>query len=219
VVTNRTQLLQQVLLDTTASGRTVREIQRDPATGGPRTPDWALNPGDPSPPKDLGWYMDFPNSTSTGERSVFLPLLRGGRLIFTTVLPSNDPCLAGGSSFLMVIDPSSGGAFAGAVIDVNGDGKLNIDDRTSGSALAPVYASGLKSEIGITNTPRLVSRPPSTGVGSANPLGVNDPRTSGGNIRETYAIMGGSKAGGFTSPLLALGGQSPRVTWREVLRD
>ena len=60
---------------------------------------------DDSPSKHMGWYMDFPSATTTGERSVFRPILTSGRLIFTTLVPSTQACLFGGTSFLMVIDP------------------------------------------------------------------------------------------------------------------
>src|SRR5690606_20837934 len=52
-----------------------------------------------------GWYMDLPE---TGERQISTPILRGGRIIFTTVTPSGDACSAGGSSWLMEIDAVSG---------------------------------------------------------------------------------------------------------------
>lgn len=43
-----------------------------------------------------GFYMDLP---TTGERQVSDPVLRGGRLIFTTLIPNTDPCSYGGTSF------------------------------------------------------------------------------------------------------------------------
>jgi type IV pilus assembly protein PilY1 len=224
-LSGRTQLLQQVLVDKSVGSRVVREIERDPVTGGPRVPDWSsVTDGPPtandSPAKHMGWYMDFPNSgTTIGERAVFTPLLRGGRLIFTTLIPAEDPCQFGGSSVLMVIDPATGAASEGAVIDINGDGTLNSADAMDPNATDLVYASGLKSEIGITNTPRLVARPSPTSAGSAGAvLGATDPRSAGAGIRENYGIMCGS-SGACISPLLGLSSGTARVTWREVVRD
>lgn len=223
-ITSRTQLLQQVLVDKSIAGRVVREIERDPVTGAPRVPDWSSIADDPptandSPPKHMGWYMDFPNGSTTGERAVFVPLIRGGRLIYTTLIPNGDPCQFGGSSVLMVLDPATGAAITRAVIDINGDGVLNSHDASGGTATDPVYASGLKSEIGITNTPRLVAKPIPASSGTAGAvLGATDPRSGGAGIRENYGIMCGS-SGACVSPLLGLSSGTARVTWREVVRD
>ena len=56
-----------------------------------------------------GWRIDFLNPTSTvddtrtvqvGERSLYQPLVAGGAVAFTTFVPSEDICEAGGESFL-----------------------------------------------------------------------------------------------------------------------
>jgi type IV pilus assembly protein PilY1 len=52
------------------------------------------------------WYGDFEIS---GERIVFAPVLRGGRLFFSTLIPSNQPCEAGGTSYLFALSPFTGG--------------------------------------------------------------------------------------------------------------
>ena len=43
-----------------------------------------------------------------GERVVSLPILRNGRVIFPTLIPSPNPCEFGGSSWLMELDAVSG---------------------------------------------------------------------------------------------------------------
>ena len=43
------------------------------------------------PGAQQGWYFDFPQAASTGERSVSSPVLAGGKLFFNTLLPGSDP--------------------------------------------------------------------------------------------------------------------------------
>ena len=76
-----------------------------------------------------GWYLDLvsPEHGSQGERVVTVPHLRHGRVIFTTLIPSADPCSAGGSGWLMELDAATGNMLDYAVLDVNKDGK--IDDK------------------------------------------------------------------------------------------
>ena len=53
-----------------------------------------------------GWYIDMPG---TGERLDTAPALAYGALAFTSNLPSTDPCLPGGSSYLNVLEHATGG--------------------------------------------------------------------------------------------------------------
>ncbi|MFC3374352.1 pilus assembly protein [Rugamonas sp. CCM 8940] len=50
--------------------------------------------GAPLAPDSKGWYIDFPQSAGTGERSLLGAVLAGGSLFFDTLLPSRDPCAA-----------------------------------------------------------------------------------------------------------------------------
>lgn len=105
-----------------------------------------------------GWYLDLikPNMTGTagqlGERVVSSAILRNGLIIFPTVIPSGDPCSAGGSSWLMELDAWNGGRMAYAVFDINGDGLVNENDMVSN-----VAPSGKKSQQGIIKTPAIIS--------------------------------------------------------------
>lgn len=61
-----------------------------------------------------GWYVDLPD---TGERVVTDPALALGTLIFTSNVPSNtDPCEPGGSSWLYMLDYSTGGYIPGSTV-------------------------------------------------------------------------------------------------------
>lgn len=77
-----------------------------------------------------GWYLDllWPDSYSggyRGERVVSEPVLHAGRVIFTTLIPSADPCSFGGNGWLMELQAFTGGALPYPAFDLNGDGVLD----------------------------------------------------------------------------------------------
>lgn len=82
-------------------------------------------------PPDYGWYLDLvsPNYGAEGERSVSRPILRNGRIIFATVIPSESLCGYGGRSWLMEIDAQTGGRIEEPVLDINGDGQIDNLDK------------------------------------------------------------------------------------------
>jgi len=113
---------------------------------------------------DQGWYLDLfntedGNTANHGERTVSQAIVRNGRVIFTTLLPSDNPCEFGGSSWLMELDLFSGARLPYTPFDLNSDGLfttdeyVNIDD--SGENYVPV--SGKKSKVGIIPTPSIVN--------------------------------------------------------------
>jgi type IV pilus assembly protein PilY1 len=103
-----------------------------------------------------GWYIDLvaepgsagatgcPTCTGSGygpkgERVVSMPVLRHGRIIFTTIIPYDDPCGYGGESWLMELDAITGGRLPYSVIDVNNDGVINESDYVQvGDSYLPV---------------------------------------------------------------------------------
>jgi type IV pilus assembly protein PilY1 len=136
----RTNLLQQTLATATIGTVQVRTI-----TG-----------TTPTVPTNKGWFMDL--SLLSGERVINDPRLEsGGELVLTTyqpIPPATGSCNAGGSSYLMVINYATGGAFSTPQFDVNGDGKINTSDTVTmtvsgvtttvspvGMSLGNVYAS------------------------------------------------------------------------------
>lgn len=60
--------------------------------------------------QQFGFYLDLPNASNPGERIVNAPVLLPGRVLMATLIPSVDPCLAGGTSAIMAIDPFNGTA-------------------------------------------------------------------------------------------------------------
>ena len=63
-----------------------------------------------------------------GEMQVSNSALRAGRIIFTTLIPDNDPCGFGGTSWLMEMDSLSGARLDEPPFDFNNDG-LFTDSR------------------------------------------------------------------------------------------
>ncbi|MGE0809333.1 MAG: pilus assembly protein [Immundisolibacter sp.] len=113
-------------------------------------------------PADHGWFIDLP---AAGERQVSRPVLRGGRIIFTTLIPSGETCSYGGTSWLMEMDAITGGRLKETPFDLNGDGLFNSDDWATATGdfdgdgtpeTVRVPASGKKSKEGIIKTPAII---------------------------------------------------------------
>ena len=109
-----------------------------------------------------GWYLDLP---SAGERLDTHPTLAFSALVFNTNVPSSDPCVPGGSSFLNVLDYQTGGYLTGSL-----DGKSSIrygDTLASRAVLIKlpngnVIALTRKSDATITAGPGTLSLSAST---------------------------------------------------------
>lgn len=84
VNSNRSTLHQKTITGTAIK----RTIGGEVTASGENAVDWKT--------KD-GWFLDFPKN----ERIVVKPQLYYDRLIFPTVIPTDDPCLSGGSSWVM----------------------------------------------------------------------------------------------------------------------
>ena len=107
------------------------------------------------------------NTDNLGERQVSNPVIRNGRIIFATLLPSNDPCTFGGSGWLMELDLYSGGRLAFTPFDLNGDGVFDekdfifIDANNDGiwnpGETIIGASSGKKSQVGIISAPSIVN--------------------------------------------------------------
>ena len=116
-----------------------------------------------------GWYMDLvsPVNNAEGERVVSSPILRGGRVIFATLIPESDPCGWGGTSWLMELDAVNGRRLTTSPFDINEDGKFDSADLmqsydTNNDGVIDsndnVEVSGIrKHDIGIIKTPGVVT--------------------------------------------------------------
>lgn len=104
----------------------------------------------------VGWKLDLmptnvngsANTSNFGERQVSNAIVRNGRVIFTTLVPSSVECEFGGTSFLMELDFRSGGALEFPAFDLNNDGEYDGDDGD---------ASGRASDVGIMPTVSILS--------------------------------------------------------------
>jgi len=72
-----------------------------------------------------GWYMNLHFNAYKGEQVVASPVLRGGKILFTTHIPVGNECTPGQQGWLMVFDARSGAMLDESPLDFNGDGKRN----------------------------------------------------------------------------------------------
>jgi type IV pilus assembly protein PilY1 len=108
-----------------------------------------------------GWYLDLPASM---ERVIGAAAVRDGRAIFTTLIPSADPCEFGGTGWLMEVSATTGAKLPYAVFDTDGDKLVTDADGgisgvqigvgmvkrplvLDGSPVAAKFLSGTKGEI------------------------------------------------------------------------
>lgn len=114
-----TLLKQAVLKEDTVNGNRVRAITNNALT---TQNGWYI---------DLGWLEGTGATGAKGERVISKATLRTDRVIFTTMTPSADPCAAGGSSFIMAMNLSSGSRLNYVYFDSSGDGNLDAGDTTT----------------------------------------------------------------------------------------
>ncbi len=90
--------------------------------------NWGLNK---SNGQKRGYYIDLISLTSNnndGERMVSRPILRDDKIIFTTLIPSDDACKGGGTSWIMEFNYLTGGRLEYSPFDYNGDGIIDAND-------------------------------------------------------------------------------------------
>lgn len=172
---------------------------------------------------DMGWYMDLP---ATGESMPFNPLATSGQVLYNTALPSNNPCVFGGESFIMALDPFTGTASSVGNFDADNDGNYSGQQQVQNSSGTQVSASpiGVRTSVGITPTPNVMSAPPN-GIG-------NGPPPVPGQPSATYPVVYSNGSGSPGLSLLNLngsGGNSQvsindlknvkgRILWKEILQ-
>ncbi len=144
-----------------------------------------------------GWYMDLLTppqpGTAEGERVVTFPLLRSGRIIFVTLIPSNLECDFGGTSWLMELNALNGKREDQTPFDITGDGKIDdedliaIFDEDGDGEVNPdeiTAASGKQSNEGIIKTPGVI-------VSSDGELEYKYTSGSSGNLESTTESRSG----------------------------
>ena len=144
-----------------------------------------------------GWYLDLPES---GERVVADARFRGGRAIFTSLVPDvSSPCAYGGSGWVLEFDAMTGNRFDSATFDSNGDNVLTAADYISRSGLASQAMNTSGRRIGaIPAAPGFMSNR-AGGVSGLEDKFIN---TSDGSVVRVRETSGAGREG--------------RVMWHEV---
>jgi type IV pilus assembly protein PilY1 len=176
-VSGRSALKQRsTVVQTTADGRVYRAFESKTA-------------GDMS--GKAGWYVDLkdPDGTARGERMVTGVTLFGSVLLASSIIPSSEPCVAGGSGFINAIDAFTGTNVTTPFFDLNGDGKFNASDKIK-NGTADVSVGSIDLGIGMPTTPLVIDKIlVANGTGALGGVGVKNPVASG------------------------------RIAWREILKD
>lgn len=91
-----------------------------------------------------GWKLALPGS---GERVVAQSTVRGGRVIFSSLIPSTAVCAFGGDGWVIDIDVITGNR--AEALDTNGDAVINDDDRLNGTYAAAVSVGSVPAAVTI----------------------------------------------------------------------
>jgi type IV pilus assembly protein PilY1 len=139
-LTRSTLLQQTVLLESPVNGQQTRVTSNN-------TINWSTQ---------SGWFIDLP---AAGERQVSDPVLRNGRVIFTTLVPTSEICNFGGTSWLMELDVRGGSRLDESAFDLNNDQKFDESDYVTITVAGnneKVPVSGISSSEGILPTPSVL---------------------------------------------------------------
>ena len=202
-IANRSTLVEQTVIQAVTIGnKNYRITSQEPVT-------WVDDPNTTGmdEAKD-GWYFDLPSSSTSGERTAYNPLLRFGRFIATTLIPSSTPCKFGGDSWVMELDYLTGGRLNSSPFDVNGDTQINDGDlqtATIDGEEVPVAVGGLLLDIGITPTP--------TVIGGGLIPGSTPPQL------HEFKIFSGSSGSIQSVKESVPPGERGRINWREITND
>ncbi len=101
--------------------------------------------------KQRGFRLDL---SAPGERQVSDAVLRNGRIIFSTLIPNDQPCSFGGTSFVVALDVNGGKRLAAPFFDLNKDKLFDDQDKVTVNG-QQLPLSALESSVGIVNTPAL----------------------------------------------------------------
>ncbi|OLF52051.1 pilus assembly protein [Pseudomonas chlororaphis] len=109
-------------------------------------------------PLQKGWYLPLGDGpASSGERVLNPATLVAGRIVFSTAaVEADDPCSTTGSGKLVELDAFSGKMQADAVLDTNGDGRVDSLDTPSSGV---IFTGGIPALSAVLNraTRKIVS--------------------------------------------------------------
>lgn len=150
-----------------------------------------------------GWYLDLIFGEADGERVISQAQLGGNRVTFSSLIPSADPCDAGGRSWIMSLDLATGGRLAYSYFDYNGDGKIDQNDYIQLEDGTKIPVSGISD--------------PDDGAVKGT-IGLND-RTTGKRYL-CYASSAASVGSNGVTPVcievMGDNNDSNRLSWHEV---
>jgi type IV pilus assembly protein PilY1 len=104
----------------------------------------------------LGWYIDLDYPAMQGEQVLTKPLLREGKLIVSTHIPSGNECEPAQDGWLMILDAASG-AMPESTIDLNKDGNFSDQEILAGikgisnPLAAPTVVAAQSEDVILTN--------------------------------------------------------------------
>ena len=148
----------------------------------------AFEANDPLDTDKKGWFVDL-TVLPPAERMVGDPFLLGNVLVAASIIPSSDPCDAGGTGYINALDAYTGTSVQNPFFDVDGDGAFDDDRLTSGSDSLPVGSVNLG--IAMPTSPTVVESLLVAGgsLGTTGSVAVNNPLVKG------------------------------RISWRELIKD
>lgn len=127
------------------------------------------------------------NLPSSGERTTGIPKLDSGHIIFNTLIPSSSPCASGGTGWLMTLNYLNGKQPDIQLFDTNNDGVIDSSDE-----IVSGYEAG-------------------AALGGSTLIPNSDADSPG-------VVVSSLTSGALTTTLMRLGGgDSGRITWREIL--
>ena len=186
-----------------------------------------------SPSTTQGWAMDFispppPDGTgkNDGERIVSASLLRGGRIVFATLIPNpekksaDDPCASSSSStgWLMELNANTGARLADPALDITGDLKVNGSDVFNLSSTAVTRdktesgtnGTGTTTSTDISGSGVKLENGSSDGVAVVTNPGSEELKITGGSSGKTPDLRGEEE-------IVTGKGAAERQSWREVV--
>jgi type IV pilus assembly protein PilY1 len=159
-----------------------------------------------------GWAMNLvkPSNVTEGERVVSIPVFFKNLVIFSTVVPSSDPCLGGGKSRIMLLDALTGKRPATAAFDIFGADKTGKATTIKDNLVTA--SDHVKTEKGKDKTAT---------VASGTDLGIGIHKEISIVGRFGYASGSTGDVGKITldNPPAAAGGGGgggKRVSWRQL---
>jgi type IV pilus assembly protein PilY1 len=161
---------------------------------------------------EMGWRLNLPNSSNTGERSFYSPVQSGSLVVFSNAIPSAIPCDGGGSEARYALDIFTGGRARNGGFDRNSDDAINAADMSSfsysgsgGSPPSKFYSSRRENPGGYGQVTILAQ-------GTTNGGGAGETTLSNASCNRALAY---SSVG--DQPDRLPGGCASRIQWREAL--